>query len=352
MATSGTVGQTIITAGDIVDHAHRRCKLIPQQISGEMIATALRLLWMKMVKLNERGIALWVIDTQLLGLNLGLGDITTSVGDIALLNSNLRQISRISGSPTTGAGGSPGNAYDQDLTTACTNSAPNGNIDITFDVTSVLTQVGFLPAVSGTWSYTLQWYDGTAWHVFATVTNQVITANRWQWYDLDGVPAATAFRLQATGGTTLSVFEINCGNNPSDIPMAPIARDTWTQLPNKPSQGRPTLYYWDRRITTPIMHIWQTPAPEFTLNYLLVNYVQRQLQDVGTMDQQIELPDRWYLPIIADLAREVGAEAKEVPPDLVAVLDARADLLLTEAWNGESNGAPVHMIPNYGIYTR
>lgn len=352
MATSGIVGVTTISTAQVIDHAYRRCKLLPQQITSEMIATAKRLLWMKLTMLNARGILLSAIDTQLVGLNEGKGNIATLPGNISVLNSNLRQISRISGTPSTPSGGSAGNAYDEDLSTACTNTVPNGNIDITFDDLVTFTQVGFVPAASGVWNYLLQWSpDGAIWNTFLTVTAQAVSAGQWLWYELDGVPSAAAFRLQATNGTTLNVFEIVCGNNPSDIPLAPWDRDTWTQIPNKSMTGRPTDYYWDRRLKTPIFHVWPTPGPGYLLTYMIVNYIQRQLQDVGSLPQGIEIPDRWNLPVIADLAREVAAECKEVPADLTVVLDARADALILEAWNAESDGAPVKFLPDIGCYT-
>jgi hypothetical protein len=351
LATSGTIGATVCTTGQLIDHVHRRCKLIPQQITSEMIDTALRLLWMKLTKLNERGIALWAIETQLVGLNEAQANITTQVGNIGILNSNLRQIQRIPGTPISSTGNAI-NAYDQDLSTACNQVVTNGHIDIIFDTPAQFTQAGFLPSATGVWNYNLQWsLDGVTWNTFRTVLAHPVIANQWEWYDLDGVPTAAGFRLQATNGTTLKVFEIVCGNTPSDIPMSPIAKDTWTQMPNKQSTGRPTIYYWDRVLPAPIMHIWPAPGAGFPLTFLIVNYVERQLQDVGTMTQQIEIPDRWFLPVIADLSREVGAEAKEVPPELVAVLDARAEALLLEAWNGESNSAPVSLLPNIGVYT-
>lgn len=352
MATSGTVGTTTISCAQILDHAFRRCKLVPQLVTNEHIDTAKRILWLNLTMLANRGITLWVIDTQLIGLTYGQHDIVMPAGGIALLNSNLRNIQRISGSAFSSAGGSSGNAYDQDLTTPCTQTSPNGYIQITFDAQpSALTQVGILPAASGTWNFSLQWSDGFTWTTITTVTTAV-TAGQWLWYDVDGVPAAEAMRIQASGGTTLNVYEVMCGNTPSDIPMSPMDRDTWTQLPNKSFTGRPVQYYWDRRINAPIMHIWPAPGSGYQLTYLLVNYVQRQLQDVGTLSQNIELPDRWYLPMIADLARNLAREIKEVDPSILPDLDQEATRLVAQGWDNETSGGTARFIPNISGYTR
>jgi hypothetical protein len=351
LATSGTVGRTVISTGQILDHAFRRCVVLPQQITNEHIDTAKRILWMQLSMLNIRSIALWAIDTQLLGLTYGQAGLSTRVGNLDLLNANLRQVQRIDGFPTS-TGGSAGNAYDQDLTTLCTEAAPNGNIVITFTTNpSPMTQVGVYPAASGTWSFNIDvTTNGIVWTTVQSVVNQAVTAGTWLWYDVDAAPAVAAVRIQATSGTILNVGEVMCGNNPSDIPFGILARDEWTQLPNKQSLGRPTIGYWDRRITTPIFHIWPAPDSGYTLTYLAVLYVKRQLQDVGTLPQQIELPDRWYLPVIADLARNIFPEIKEAKAD-PNMLAAEAERLMTLAWQGENPGGTAKFIPNIRGYT-
>ena len=63
------------------------------------------------------------------------------------------------------------------------------------------------------------------------------------------------------------------------------------------------------------------------------------------------LPDRWYLPVIADLARNCAREIKECDPSIWPDLDKEADRLLTEGWNGETSGGPARFLPNISGYT-
>lgn len=350
MATSGTIGAITTTCGYILDSAFRRCKKIPQLVASEDINVAKRLLGFLLTMLANKGIVLSVVDSQLTGLRYGKTNVQLPVGNIALLNSNLREIQRIAGTPTASSGASA-NAYDQDLSTVCTTD-PDGNIDILFSSSQPqqVTQIGILPAATGSWTFSIQWSDGFTWHTFQ---NQIedVTSGTWLWYGVDQITQAEGIRIQASGGTVLSVYEVVCGNNPSDIPLQDIDRDTYSQLSNKKFYGRPTQYWYDRRIANPVMRLWPTPDSNFELTFLIVNYITRQPEDVGTMAQTIELPDRWLLPLIADLARNLARELKEVPPEVLPDLDQEATRLLKDAWDAESSGGDSRFIPNIAGYT-
>lgn len=349
MATSGTVASTVLSTQQIYDHAFRRCQLTPQQITSEHIQTAKELLWMQLSALNLRNIALWAVEKQLYGLTAGKAILTTTAGNLDLYNANLRSMQKISGTATASSG-TASSAYDGDLTTDCIQGAPGGNIDITFTNASQLTSVGILPNASGAWTFQLYYNDGASWILYQSVS-ATVTAGTWLWYDFDGVPSATAFRLLATGTTTLNVSEIMCGNTPQEVPLSGIDRDTYTQLSNPNFLGRPTQYWYDRQRPAPLMRLWAAPSTDYQLTYCIVGWFQRQLQDVGTMTQQIEVPDRWLLAIIADLARNLGASIKEVDRALLPDLQAEATRLVGEAWNGESDGSNARLVPNLRCYS-
>lgn len=351
MATSGTVGQTTINTARIIDLALGRCRLTPQQITSETMRTARDLLWLQLSALNTRNISLWAIDKQLLGFNEGTATIPTTAGNLDLLNLNFRTIVRIDGTASS-TSGTASNAYDQDLATSCTEIAPAGSVTITFTTTQGLTNVGFVPNVTAaSWTFTLLINTGSGFVTYATYT-QAVTAGKWVWLDIDGYDSVTAIQILAGAATTLDVREIVCGNAPQDIPMGVTDRDTYVQLSNKSFLGKPVQAWWDRQRPAPVLHVWPAPSSSYIFTSLIVMYVQRQLQDVGTMVQQIELPDRWLLPTIADLARNCAMGLKEVDRGLIPDLAADADRLLTAAWNGESDGSVARLLPNLACYNR
>jgi len=80
--------------------------------------------------------------------------------------------------------------------------------------------------------------------------------------------------------------------------------------------------------------------------------VQRQLEDVGEMVDELEVPDRWYLAIVCNLAAELGREIKEVQEIIIPRLDLDADKYLKDAWTGETDESEVYLRPNISPYTR
>lgn len=350
MATSGTVATTTFETRKVIDHAFRRCKLAAQQVTSEHLNTASELLWLVLQSLNQRGLLLNAIQQQYLGLNEGVVDLQTGPGTLNILSANLRQMSRIAGTASSSSG-TAANAFDGDLTTACTQVVTLGSITSAFTSASPLSMVGVLPAAGGTWSFVIQTsQDGSSWTTQLTVTNQSVTTGTWLWYELQGIPSTSYARIVATGTTVLNVTELVFANTPQDTPIPPIDRDTYDFLPNKRQGGRPVQYWFNRQRTTALMTLYPPPSSAYVVTYCVVVRVQRQLMDVGTLIQELELPNRWYLPIVAELARHLAAEIKEVDAGLAPVLGAEADRLLAMAWDGETDSAPATLLPNIRVY--
>ena len=85
----------------------------------------------------------------------------------------------------------------------------------------------------------------------------------------------------------------------------------------------------------------------------MILWVRRDVQDVGALSGQLELPARWYRAVTAQLTLHLMDElpANEVDrtrrPDIVTdAQDARA-----AAEGEESDGAPLRLLPNIGVYT-
>jgi hypothetical protein len=86
--------------------------------------------------------------------------------------------------------------------------------------------------------------------------------------------------------------------------------------------------------------------------YQIVLWRQRYIMDVGTMTQEVEIPQRWYEAIVALLATRLALEVLEVDPQLVPTLNALADKALMIAQMEERDNSPMMIQPNIGPYTR
>jgi len=197
LPTSGTVGSTVFTNSQIIDHAFRRCKLVPQEIVGEHLETALDLLWLITQPLVNKGITLWNVDRIILPINEKEQSILVPIGTVDVLDVNLRTLSRITGTASATEGVAD-NAFDGDLTTACTQVASAGSITMTLTSAQAIETFGVLPEVSSTWDFVIEASDDN--FVTATTlltrTSQVVVAGEWLWFDVEGVLPFLAYRLR------------------------------------------------------------------------------------------------------------------------------------------------------------
>jgi hypothetical protein len=80
--------------------------------------------------------------------------------------------------------------------------------------------------------------------------------------------------------------------------------------------------------------------------------VQRYIMDVGTMTQEIEVPQRWYEAIVSMLAAKMALEILEVDAGMISMLDAKAERALYVAQAEERDNSPMMIAPNIAVYTR
>jgi len=351
MATSGTVSTTVFETRKLLEHAYRRVGIAPEQLSPDRVQTALDLLYLRLSALVNDGTALWALQREILPIYPAEQSVLTPVGTVEVLNCNLRKVQRMEGTNSSSEG-TADNAFDGDLETECTQVTDGGWIQVQFESATRIPIFGILPNATGTWEISLQGSnDGISFTTF--YTNAVFEAadGEWFWFDIEGMKEWTYIRLQAAAGTTLDVIEFFVGNRPNEIPLALVNRDNYENLPDKVFLGRPTEFWYDRQRVQPVITLWPAPAAEYTF-YQIAARVYRHIEDVGTMVQEVEVPQRWYLPIMCRLAADVGLEDKEAVPEKVTLALAEADREWARAWKGESDSAPTYLTPNIGPYTR
>lgn len=350
MATSGTVSTTIFNTASLIEHAYGRCKIARQEIVGEKLQIARELLFLRLSSMANKGIPLWAVEKEILPLYVGEFSVSTPRGTVNVLDLNLRRQSRVEGTASSSAG-TADNAFDDDFETVTTTLA-NGYIQLQLDSATRVPMYGILPGASGTWTYSIQGSDdGVTFVTLYTATAETVTDNEWTWFDIEGVDEWTYYRLQASGGTVLSVRELVFATTPNEIPMAPMNRTNYSQMNDKTFLSQPTQYWLDKQRAFPVVTLW--PAPNEQCRYwTLVGYLQRQIQDVGSLVQEVEVRQSDYLAIMARLAADIALQDKEVQPDWAQVLAVEADKEWRDLWDGESDNAPTSLIPNIAPYTR
>ena len=331
MATSGTVSTTQFTTRQVIDHAFRRCRLGAQQITSEMIDVANDQLYLILSNLANRGVQLWCIEKLIMPLYEGNGAVTLPLGTVDVLNTNLRTLTEVTGTETTSS-------------TTVTMVVSGG---------TTLTTVGILWSAAAVPFVIEQSVTGSTWTSVPTeesTTAPTQTAGQWLWVDFNATTTNNYFRVRATSGT-LSATDVYFGNTPTEIPIARLNRDDYTALPNKFFLGRPLQFWFDRQLNQPIMHLWPVPNAAATTQQIVL-WRHRYIQDVGTMVQELDVPQRWFDAIVAMLASKLAEETPEVDMQLMPILEAKADKALAEAENEERDNSPIYWAPLISSYTR
>lgn len=328
MAYSGTISQTTFNTRRVIDNAARRCRIPAQALTAEYLDDATDTLHLLLSDLSNGGVPLWCIEKQIYPLYEGVGTITTDVGTIDILNSNLRTLQEVTGTNT-------------DTSTSRT---------VNFGTATTVSTVGIKWSATAAPIALERSDDGSTWTTVQSETPSA-TSGEWTWYDLASSVAAQYFRVRATSGT-LDFSQIYLGNTPTEIPLARLSRDEYTNLPNKtfPS-NRPLQFWFDRQVSQPVMNLWPVPNASAETSQIVL-WRQRQVMDVGTLTQEIEVPQRWYEAIVALLAAKLALEIPEVDVQLIPILDQKAAQALYMARMEERDNSPIMIAPNISMYTR
>ena len=356
MAYSGTVGQTVIQVQDLIDHGARRCGKLAEELTSEQIYASKQSLFYLLSNLSNIGINYWAIDKKVYGLKEAQYVYELPVGSIDVLNVNYRKMNRPTPNASGGyfaSSGQVANAFDGDVETIDVQTAPNGNISINYGLYNPIYagSIGILPGVSGLFHILLETStDGTTWTTLVDTGSTVWVDNEWLWYDIEPGLSVQYYRMRETGGNVLAVREFYVGNNSTEIPMARLNRDDYTSLPNKNSTANQPFQFWFNR-TIPRAQITLWPVPSDPLIQMTVWY-SRQVMDVGALDGQLEIPDRWFLAIQNLLAHQMSMELPGVDIARIQYLEVQGEKYLQLAESEERDKSPIYFSPNISPYTR
>jgi hypothetical protein len=316
-----------------------------------MIEIAKQQLYLLLSDMGNTGVPLWCQTKYIVPMYLNNPIIPMPTGTIDVLESNLRTLTEFTGTASASEG-TADNAFDHDLETACTQTIAAGWIQLFLETAENVTTVGLLPEVTGAWSISFEYSDdGVTWTSIFSDTVYEAEAGVWQWMDFVGLTPHQYWRLKANGGTILDVTELVFANNPSEIPIARINVDDYYNLPNKQFAGRPVQYWLDRQASAAYMNVW--PAPNEAAQFQQITVlVHRHVMDVGTLQNTLEIPQRWFEAIIWMLAKRLAYITPEVKMEVIPIVEKMAAEKEARAWMEERDKSPFYLQPNVSIYTR
>lgn len=326
MATSGTVAQTTLDTAVVLEHAMRRCGIPAASQTPETVEIGKQNLYLLLLNLANRGLNLWCIEKDLMGLEQGRGTYTLPAGTLRVLNVVYSSATQVLGTNTVAAAS---------VTTELTSSTK-------------VVRYGFKPTSDVTASFTLDTSDdGVTWTTQQALNNQTWGSGVWYWFDLDPAPTATFWRISSV--TNFALTEFYLASTISDLPMSQFNRDEYAQQVNKTNQARPSTNFYYEKLVDPVLTLW--PVPNNNYDQLSV-WRHRFVQDVGTLTQQIEIPQQWMEAVIWMLASRLAYEIPNVDPARRQEVIQASQVFLMDAEMSETDNAPLYFIPGIGVYTR
>ena len=318
MSTSGVVSATPIATNRLLETAFRRCGVHPSKQTPELVSNAKQSLYMLLLGLANEGLNLWCVETHYVGLAEGQATYAAPAGTIDILNLVYTQPTRATGTDVVTANG---------VTTTLSSATTVVRVGVKFatvPASGTLTITGVDPIIATDWA-----------------------ANTWYWYEMSAATNGTVFSALFSSAATISEFYL--ASSTYDVPLTQWNRDTYSVLNDKHKQGRPcTSYYYEKKLI-PQVTLW--PVPNNNYDHLTL-FTHRQVQDVGTLTQSIEVPTRWFEAICWQLASRIAFECELVDPQKIPMILQMADRSLEQVEMGETDGAPIYLTPNIGVYSR
>lgn len=325
MATSGTVGNTAINTGRFIEKALRRCGLTPQVITPEIVDTSRESLFMLLMGLSSRGLNLWCIDHKLMPLVDDQATYVLPAGTLDVLNLLHCSPIRLE--------------YAEDYQATYAQSS--------FTEPTRVTRYGVKFTSLPTTSFEFQSSsDGLAWVTHQTIT-ELPDVDIYGWYDVDPQITNTYFRVYSLSlGTVEDLF---LSNTISEIVVTPFNRDDYASQPNKSFRSLTATNYWFEKRLNPRITLWPVPSDD-TRHLSLFRY--RQIQDIGSLTEEVEIPTRWLEAVSWHLAARLAFEIPGVDSERRKEVVQLAGTMTIEAEGGETDGSPTYLAPNIGCYTR
>lgn len=346
MTTSGTVGTTVINTSKILEKAIRRVGLAPQMLTPETIATAQEDLYLLLLSLSSRGINLWCVDQIFIPLRDSIATYTLPVGTQNLMNVVY----------------SPGTVVypprDTSTVTVATGSTIFGDdyfpgewMTLELPLAQTVSQIGLtLPGAECT-SFKLQGSDdGISWTTLLEVIGNYQPL-RYNWFEVSSDTSYLHYRkvYPRTSGSTPSETDFDLVDGiRRDLPLTPLNHDDYMQLPSKFTRSAvPTSFYYEKLIV-PQMSIW--PVPPADDGYMTILRT-RQVQDIGSLTQELEIPARWLESITWQLAVRLAFELPGVDPARRAEVVQMSRSMIVEVEGDETDNSPTYFSPNIRAYT-
>lgn len=355
MAYSNTTGQTTINVDQLISFAFREAGKTAEEMTPELVGAAKQALFYNLQNLSNRGVNLWLLDNVLFGAQTDQQILTLPKTTIDIREANWVYVQNFQ--PTAALPlDNPGvpNLFSQSLQTGYATSTLSENwFGGAFSPEQRVFYVGFNAYSPGSQTtYNLIYEtsaDGITW-----VNQQTMSATlgdyQWAYFNVNITQPYAYYRLRNTDTAhTFSLRQIVFSQSQQVIPLARLNRDDYWNLPNKQFPSVRSLQYWFDRTIEPAMYLWPVPNNDFQMFQLVI---EKQMMDVGSLTDQIYVPDRWINSVQKSLSHAMSLQLPGVDMSRIQYLEVQAEKAFQQASDEERDKSPIYFQPNISYYTR
>ena len=136
---------------------------------------------------------------------------------------------------------------------------------------------------------------------------------------------------------TIDIIDAVIRDGSTDQTINRVTISEYNEIPNKPTEGKPSQYMIDRQYT-PVIYFWNVPDKTYTLNYWAMN----QLDDVTASNQDADVPYRWSDCICAGLASKLSMK---YAPEKFQLLNEMYERSFNHASSSDNDGVSLRIQP-------
>ena len=358
MAYSGTYDQTNITVDQLISYAYRDAGKQAEEITPEYSNAGKQALFYILQNSVNRGINIWLQKIEVLGPKAFQQFMSMPKNTVDVLEANWIYVQNpaIATALPYDNPNSPG-LFDQSanfsLTLHATSTLAENYFGAQYQQQTRLFYVGFNAySPSGLTTYNLDLEvsnDGTNWTVWQSLDEVTLADEEWSYTTITSTQPFYYYRLKNRDtANTFSIRAIQFAQSQQVIPLARLNRTDYFSLPNKQFPGNRALQYWFNRQIDPEIYFWPVPNN----NYQMFQFIlELQPQDVGSLTNELYLPDRWVPYIQAELSHKLALQLPNVDMARVAYLKQEAMQLRQEAEEEDRDKSPIYFQPNVRPYT-
>ncbi len=170
-------------------------------------------------------------------------------------------------------------------------------------------------------------------HLFITTRQSLALVNAQADYTLTAARRVISARRKTSG---------------VEVPLEVYSRQEYDDTPMKASIGYPQGYYFNPQRSSRTMSLWPVPNAAIAATTTIEITYDRVIEDVDTLDDDLDIPQEWLECIIYNLAARIGSEfgSNSTNPDFQDVKQ-QAGALLAGLNADDQETASIFFAPGY-----